>query len=67
MLRLIQVLFGDPDNGKSLPNIDASKVDTFCATGDLICDDLPIVDPAHLEYSANASAAAAFVQAHVNG
>jgi cutinase len=65
LLSLIEVLFGDPDNGKALPNIDASKVDTFCATGDLICDDLPIVDPAHLDYSADAGAAATFVQEHV--
>jgi len=36
LLSLIDALFGNPDNGKALPNINASKVDTFCATGDLI-------------------------------
>jgi cutinase len=65
LLSLIEALFGDPDNGKALPNIGPSKVDTFCATGDLICADLPIVDPAHLDYSADAAAAAAFVKVYV--
>lgn len=59
------MIFGDPDNGQPLSGIPASKVDTFCATGDLICDGEPIILPAHLSYGADAGAAAAFVKARV--
>ena len=39
---------------------------TYCFNDDLICDDLPIADPAHLAYAVDAPAAAAFVQEHVS-
>jgi len=65
MLILYQVLFGDPDRGQPLPNIPADKVATFCFISDLICDGDPIVDPAHLSYSLNARAVAAFVKSKV--
>jgi cutinase len=60
-----QVLFGDPDDGKALANIPASKVDTYCFADDPICEGLPIVDAAHLSYSSDANAAATFVQSKV--
>ncbi|KAM0131873.1 hypothetical protein ACHAP3_006615 [Botrytis cinerea] len=62
------VIFGDPDqrsdNGQAIPNMDASKVDTICHTGDNICEAGDIILPAHLTYGENAAAAAAFVVAH---
>lgn len=61
-----QVLFGDPKKGQAFPNIDPSKVDTFCFLADLICDALPVVDTYHLSYAVNGPAAAAFVSQLVN-
>lgn len=55
------VLFGDPDDGKPLPDIPTAKIDTICLTGDLICDGLPIVDLSHLSYGFTAPQAAHFV------
>ncbi|KAI9702313.1 MAG: hypothetical protein M1836_000792 [Candelina mexicana] len=59
------VLFGDPNDGQPLKNVDTLKVDTFCFNTDLICDGLPIVAAAHLSYAFNAAQAAAFVKSHV--
>lgn len=58
------VIFGDPDNGAAIPNVPASKVDTFCNAGDNICVNGDLILPAHLTYGLNAEAAAAFVAAH---
>ena len=66
MLKLAKVLFGDPKKGQPLPNIDGSKVKTFCFKADLICDMLPVVDTYHLSYSVDAVPAAQFVQGLVN-
>jgi hypothetical protein len=57
------VVFGDPDNGTAIANIAASKVDTYCNTGDNICVDGDLILPAHLLYGEDATAAAAFVVA----
>jgi len=58
------VLFGDPDDGQPIPNVDASKVDTFCHEDDNICVNGDLILPAHLTYGEDAEAAAAFVAAH---
>jgi cutinase len=65
LLTSSQVLFGDPFDGQPLPNIDASKVKTFCFEDDLICQDLPVVDAFHLAYGVDAVPAAEFVQSKV--
>jgi len=54
------VVFGDPDDGKPVGSIPASKVLTFCAVGDDICLGGSIVLPPHLSYGANTPAAAVF-------
>ena len=35
---IVQVLFGDPDDGQTFSSYSESNVDTYCATGDEICD-----------------------------
>jgi len=60
-----QVVFGDPFDGRPFPNVDSSKVKTFCFALDLICEDTIVADIYHLSYSLDASAAAQFVQQHV--
>ncbi|MCJ1303225.1 hypothetical protein MMC08_006033 [Hypocenomyce scalaris] len=60
------VLFGDPDEGQTLPNIPESIVDSYCFADDLICHGLPIVDTYHLSYAVDATAAAMFVQANTD-
>jgi len=60
------VLFGDPFDGQPLPNIDGSKVDTFCFSADLICKDTIVVDVYHLAYSIDAVPAAQFVKSKVH-
>ena len=59
------VLFGDPFEGRPIPNIDPNIVDTFCFSTDLICKDTIIVAPSHLAYSIDAYPAAQFVAARV--
>ncbi len=49
------------DNGKALPHVASSKVDTYCHVGDDICLNGDLVLPPHLTYGENAAAAAAFV------
>ena len=66
LILLFQVLFGDPDEGQTLPNIPESIVDSYCFADDLICHGLPIVDTYHLSYAVDATAAAMFVQANVS-
>jgi len=58
------VIFGDPDDGQAIPNVAASKVDTYCNSGDNICVNGDLILPAHLTYGLDATAAAAFVAAH---
>lgn len=55
------VIFGDPDDGKALPNVAANKVDTYCHAGDDICLNGDLILVPHLTYAENAAAAAAFV------
>jgi cutinase len=50
-----------PDDGQAISNVAASKVDTFCNTGDDICQDGIIITVEHLIYAEDASAAASFV------
>lgn len=59
------VLFGNPDNGQAVPNIDNGNVLTICHAGDTICDGTAIVLPAHLTYGVDAGTAASFIAAHV--
>ena len=66
VLTSYQVLFGDPFQDRPLPNIDASKVDTFCFEDDLICKDTLVVDAYHLAYYVDAVPAAQFVQSKVH-
>ncbi|MCJ1471131.1 hypothetical protein MMC07_009779 [Pseudocyphellaria aurata] len=58
-------LFGDPYDGRPLPNIAAAKVKTFCFVEDLICKNTIIVDAFHFAYSIYAIPAALFVQSMV--
>ncbi|KAL9069105.1 MAG: hypothetical protein Q9161_005752 [Pseudevernia consocians] len=60
------VVFGDPFKGRPFPNVDSSKVMTYCFNDDFICDDLPVVDTYHLEYVVDTPAAARFVQGLVS-
>lgn len=60
------VLFGDPYEGRTFPNINENLVDTFCFATDLICEDTVIVDPAHLSYSIDAIPAAVFAASKVS-
>ncbi|KAL2064273.1 hypothetical protein VTL71DRAFT_4767 [Oculimacula yallundae] len=55
------VIFGDPNNGKPVANVDAAKTLVICHKLDNICagGDLVLVD--HLTYSIDAKKAAAFV------
>ncbi|OBT39138.1 hypothetical protein VE00_09691 [Pseudogymnoascus sp. WSF 3629] len=56
------VIFGDPDNGDAVGSLPATKVDIICHAGDNICDGGAVILPAHLNYSMDAGAAAAFVK-----
>lgn len=55
------VLFGDPDDGKAVANIDPSKVLVVCHAGDNICQGGDIILLPHLTYAEDADTAAAFV------
>jgi len=44
------VTFGDPFRDRALPGVLQSRRKTFCNSGDLICDGLPIVVDAHTTY-----------------
>ncbi|KAF2804185.1 cutinase precursor, partial [Mytilinidion resinicola] len=55
------VIFGDPDDGQAVANVNAANVDVICHSGDLICQGQDTVLLPHLTYSEDASAAAAFV------
>ncbi|KAI9645164.1 hypothetical protein NHQ30_005898 [Ciborinia camelliae] len=57
------VIFGDPDNGQAIPNVDPAKIDTICHGSDNICAHGDLIFPAHLTYAADANAAASFVVA----
>ncbi|KAL9083356.1 MAG: hypothetical protein Q9165_008556 [Trypethelium subeluteriae] len=57
------VLFGDPDNGKPVGKVPASKVRTKCRPGDNICAGGDMVLQPHLSYCHDVAAEAAFVQA----
>jgi predicted esterase len=58
------VLFGDPENGTALPNIDNNKVYTICHDSDNICADGDSIRLNYSNYSGDAGVAAGFV---VNG
>ncbi|RPB01737.1 cutinase [Choiromyces venosus 120613-1] len=59
------ILFEDPYNGGSFPGSLNNNVRTFRAFGDLICEGLPIVLPAHSEYVVKVSEAAAYVSPRI--
>lgn len=60
------VLFGNPDNGQAVPNIDNSNVKTYCHAGDLICEGQPIVLAQHLTYGEDGPSAAAYIAGKVS-
>ena len=48
------LLFGDPFNNQPFSSIDASKVDSFCASGDSVCENgNAVITSAHLSYGKN--------------
>ena len=49
------------DDGQAIPNVPASKVDTYCHAGDNICVNGDLILPAHLTYAENVAAAATFI------
>lgn len=55
------VVFGDPFNGQPFPGTINKNVKTFCRVGDLICLGIPLPIGVHLEYGADAAAAAQWV------
>jgi hypothetical protein len=55
------VIFGDPDKGKHMKNINGGIVDTVCDEKDLICKGLPVPLGTHLQYSKYAKQAADWV------
>jgi len=59
------VLFGNPNNGDAVPNIDNANVKTYCHAGDLICEGQPIVLTPHLTYATDTPAAADFIASRV--
>ena len=60
------VLFGNPNDGEAVPNINNNNVITYCNEGDLICAHTVIVTPAHLDYAKDAGPAANFIASKVN-
>jgi len=44
------IIFGDPDKGQKMKNIDPSIVTTICAASDPICKHIPIPLGSHLTY-----------------
>ncbi|KAH8702379.1 putative cutinase [Talaromyces proteolyticus] len=54
------LLFGDPDNGTAIPNVDSSKVHTVCHTGDNICVNGDFILVPHLTYAEDVATAASF-------
>ncbi|KAF3407627.1 hypothetical protein DPV78_001033 [Talaromyces pinophilus] len=57
------LLFGDPDDGQAIPNVDSAKVYTVCHSGDDICLNGDLILVPHLTYAENVVAAAAFATA----
>lgn len=51
------------DDGQAIPNVDSSKVDTYCHDGDNICQNGLLILPAHLTYAEDVSSAAQFAVA----
>ncbi|KIJ52490.1 carbohydrate esterase family 5 protein [Sphaerobolus stellatus SS14] len=57
-------MFGDPDDGQTLPGVLNGLSLNFCATGDDICAGGQIITAAHLSYGGDAGQAASFVASH---
>ncbi|KAE8353185.1 cutinase-domain-containing protein [Aspergillus coremiiformis] len=57
------LLFGDPDKGKALPNVNASRVLTVCHATDTICENSVVIGPAHLTYAVDVDTAVNFAVA----
>ena len=56
--------YGDPFQRQRFQGIDASKVKTFCAAGDSVCEGGFAITPAHLSYrGADTRAGAEFLVA----
>ena len=60
------VLFGNPNNGDTVPNIDNSGVKIFCNPGDLNGAGQAVVLAQHLTYGTDAPAAADFIASRVS-
>lgn len=59
-------LFGNPNKGDPVPNINNANVITYCNAGDLICEGKPIVLAPHLNYAKDTPAAANFIAGKVS-
>lgn len=57
------VIFGDPDNGKAITGLAASKVLTLCHAGDNICQGGDLILLPHLTYAEDAVTGANFAVA----
>ncbi len=55
------VIFGDPNNGLPIAQVDAAKSLVVCHSDDNICQQGDLILPAHLTYAENVDQAAAFV------
>ncbi|KAK5098511.1 hypothetical protein LTR70_002724 [Exophiala xenobiotica] len=59
------VLFGNPNNGLPVPNINNANTWTFCHALDKICQGQPKVEASHLDYAVDTPAAAAYIASRV--
>ncbi|KAF9014216.1 cutinase [Cyathus striatus] len=59
------VTFGDPDRDTALPGVLQSRRDTYCNTGDMVCDGVPIILPPHTQYEPDIPSAAAFIYSRI--
>lgn len=53
-------LFSNADDNQAISNVDSSKVDTYCHSGDNICVNGDLILVPHLTYAENVAAAASF-------
>ncbi|KAH6999939.1 cutinase-domain-containing protein [Ilyonectria destructans] len=55
------VTFGDPYQKQAVTGVSADRFKVFCHAGDTVCSGTGVITAAHLTYSQDADAAAAFV------
>jgi len=58
-------MFGNPNNGLPVPNINNANTWTFCHALDVICQGQPSVGTSHLDYAVDTPAAAAYIASRV--